>query len=52
MAQRELEQSQVEVDVMDANSLKRLILHVERQINSNQAPSAALSVRVTACVRF
>ena len=36
-AERELEASQVDVEVMTANSLKRLILHVEKQINSNMA---------------
>ena len=36
-AERELEASQVDVETMDANSLKRLILHVEKQINSNMA---------------
>ena len=36
-AERELAASQVDVEVMDANSLKRLILHVEKQINGNMA---------------
>jgi beta-catenin-like protein 1 len=36
-AERELEASQVDVETLDANSLKRLILHVEKQINSNMA---------------
>jgi beta-catenin-like protein 1 len=34
-AELELERSKVDVDVMDANSLKGLILHVEKQINQN-----------------
>ena len=37
LVQRELDRQQLDVETMDANSLKRLILTIEKQINANMA---------------